>query len=103
MSWSSSAPKFFLLAYHLERQGSLPDCRQHFVELERRPVYLKREPAAPGGGEQKGVVVTALQLVDTGVDITPQIEYLQIGPPGQDLAGASRTAGPDHSALWEAR
>ncbi len=83
----------------LQGKGPLADSREHDVEGEDLGSLLKEaEAGEAGGGQDDAIVVAALHLAETGVDVAADVSDGQVGPVGAELSGAAGAAGADGGA-----
>ena len=64
-------------------------------------MFLHPQTIESGAGKDDRIVVSVVEFLQTGVDIAPDVENLQIGPGGEDLGLAAHASGSDHCARRE--
>ena len=66
-----------IVAATLDADRALPDGRQaDFRAEELGDAFLEAEPFEPGGGEDDGIVLIVIELLQAGVDVAAQIDDL---------------------------
>ena len=78
-----------------DANGTLADSRKAYCKGEDlgKPV-VQAESFYSGGGEDNGVVLTFVQLSQSGIKVSPELFNVQIRPHTEQLTGSSQTARP---------